>query len=111
MWKPQWVYTRIITPLCCCRCLSGLQQEDWRSLAATLDCVAGVQLPLALVSSVSVLLLLLHVSLWARHVYMPIQLPVYAIAWARAVISVQLLKVRIRISIYRVGWGHMITYL
>jgi hypothetical protein len=78
---------------------SVMQQEDWCSLIATLRCVAGLQLPMACVSSVSVLLLLLHVSLWARHVYLPIQVSIYVIAWARTVISIQLLKVRISMEL------------
>lgn len=58
------------------------------------DRVAQVLPPVALVVAVSAAVTLLHVCLLLHGVYLPIQLPIFAIAWARGVVSIQVLKVR-----------------
>jgi hypothetical protein len=70
-----------------------VQQGDWHDLVAKLDRLARVQLPVALVSLVATLLTLLHICLLDYHIYIPFQVPIYAIAWARGVLFVQVLKV------------------
>jgi hypothetical protein len=60
------------------------------------DRVAQVLPPVALVVSISTAVTLLHVCMLPHGVYVPIQLPIFAIAWARGVVSVQVLKVGLR---------------